>query len=69
MSSIKGHLGNILEETTKLLDEHTTSADEFIAVDEIEKAVTDIQLLVHKARKTFERTKRIDEEPSDLHKG
>ena len=51
------------------MNEHTTEADEFIAVDEIEQAVNGIQLLVHEARKVFERTKRIeDEKPSSVQK-
>ena len=62
MSTIKEHLGNILKETSALLNEHTTEADEFIAVDEIEQAVNGVQKTVHEARKVFERTKRINEE-------
>jgi len=62
MSSIKDHLVAILKETDELLNEHTTEADEFIAVDEIEQAVNGFRLLVDKARKVFERTKRIDQE-------
>ena len=61
MSSIKDHLDAILKETTELLNEHTTEADEFLAVDEIEQAVNKFQLAVHEARKVFERTKRIEE--------
>ena len=57
MSAIKEHLDNILKETSAPLNEHTTEADEFIAVDEIEQAVNKVQLTVHEARKTFERTK------------
>ena len=61
MSTIKEHLGNILKETSALLNEHTTEADEFIAVDEIEQAVDKVQKTVHEARKVFERTKKINE--------
>ena len=42
-------------ETSQLQQDHATSQDEFIAVDDVEKQV-------HKARRTFERTKNIAEQ-------
>ena len=60
MATIAEHLGNILKETSALLNEHTNSADEFIAVDEIEQAVDKLQKTVHEARKVYERTKDTD---------
>jgi hypothetical protein len=68
MSSIKSHLDGILEITKQLHEEHTTEADEFVAVDEIKQAVNKVELTVHEARKVFERTKKIDEEPSGIQK-
>ena len=62
MSTIKQHLENILNETTALLNEHTSSPDEFLAVDEIEQHVNRMQLAVHEARKVYERTKDIEAE-------
>ena len=62
MASINEHLENILKETTALLNGHTTSPDEFLAVDEIEQAVNKMKLAVHEARKVYERTKDIEKE-------
>ncbi len=46
----------MLEEIKKLNDEkHVTEADEFVAIN-------DVELAIHEARKTFERTKKIDED-------
>ncbi len=67
MSSIKKHLDRILAITKQLNEEHTTEADEFVAVDEIKQAVNEVELTVHEARKAFERTKNIhDEEPPEI---
>lgn len=55
MGSIKGHLDAILKETGELADVHSSQANEFIAVNEIEIAV-------HEARKAFGHTKDIDKE-------
>lgn len=52
MSSIKKHLEKMLDETTRLnLDGHVTEPDEFVAVNEIERAI-------HNARIVFERMKK-----------
>lgn len=59
MSTIKEHLEKILKETSVLLNEHTTSPDEFLAAAEIEQAVNKMQLACHEARKVYERTKDI----------
>jgi hypothetical protein len=56
MSHIREHLDVMLHEIKKLNGEnHVTEADEFVAVN-------DVELAIYEARKTFERTKKIDEE-------
>ena len=62
MSSIKSHLDAILKETDELQQEHTTEADEFVAVEEIVQAVNKVELTIHEARAVFERTKKINGE-------
>ena len=58
---IKEHLANLLEETRQL-SKHVTAADEFVATDDIKRAINELELLIFQARKTFERTKKIEDE-------
>ena len=54
-------LNNLSEETQKL-DRLITRADEFVAVTDLIDKVHEVELAIHEARITFERTKTISNE-------
>lgn len=61
MKEIRKHLGNLQTETQKL-SKCVTESDEFVAVEDIQKAIKTLEFKIYEARETFERTKDLEEQ-------